>query len=94
MDTDKIINELLSIKTYLSSQAIEATEEDAREAFVEAQKTIDNTIVLLKEHERKPIEYKECANAMLKMWMENVVTDGEYYKIMDKLNMAHMVKKI
>lgn len=36
----------------------------------------------------KPIEYRDCANAMLRMWMDNVVTDGEYNRIMDKLN-AH-----
>lgn len=35
-----------------------------------------------------PIEYRDCANAMLRMWMDNVVTDGEYNCIMDKLN-AH-----
>lgn len=38
--------------------------------------------------EIKPIEYRDCANAMLKMWMDNVLTDGEYNRIMDKLN-AH-----
>ena len=38
--------------------------------------------------EIKPIEYRECADAMLKMWIDNVVTDGEYNRIMDKLN-AH-----
>ena len=32
------------------------------------------------------IDYQDCANAMLKMWMDNVVTDGEYNRIMDKLN--------
>ena len=36
--------------------------------------------------EVKPIDYRDCANAMLKMWIDNVVTDGEYYRIMDKLN--------
>jgi hypothetical protein len=35
--------------------------------------------------EIKPINYRDCSNAMLKMWMYNVVTDGEYYRIMDKL---------
>lgn len=34
----------------------------------------------------KPIGYRECSDAMLKMWMDNVLTDGEYYRIMDKLN--------
>ena len=38
--------------------------------------------------EVKPIDYRDCANAMLKMWMENMVTDGEYNRIMDKLNEA------
>jgi hypothetical protein len=36
--------------------------------------------------EIKPIGYRECSEAMLKMWMDNVLTDGEYYRIMDKLN--------
>ena len=36
--------------------------------------------------ETKLIGYQECANAMLKMWIDNVVTDGEYSRIMDKLN--------
>ena len=34
----------------------------------------------------KPICYRDCSNAMMKMWMDNVVTDGEYNRIMDKLN--------
>ena len=34
----------------------------------------------------KPIGYNDCSNAMMKMWMDNVVTDGEYNRIMDKLN--------
>ena len=36
--------------------------------------------------EIKPIDYQDCANAMMKMWMDNVLTDGEYNRIMDKLN--------
>ena len=35
------------------------------------------------------ISYLDCSNAMLKMWMDNVVTDGEYNRIMDKLNKKH-----
>ena len=38
--------------------------------------------------EQHEIGYSECANAMLKMWIDNVLTDGEYSRIMDKLN-AH-----
>ena len=40
------------------------------------------------EPEQHEIGYSECANAMLKMWIDNVLTDGEYSRIMDKLN-AH-----
>lgn len=36
--------------------------------------------------EAREIGYAECASAMLKMWIDNVLTDGEYNKIMDKLN--------
>ncbi len=32
------------------------------------------------------IGYYECDNALLKMWMDDVLTDGEYYRIADKLN--------
>ena len=32
------------------------------------------------------IGYDDCANALLKMWMDNVLTDGDYYRITDKLN--------
>ena len=44
------------------------------------------------QFETIPIDYYDCANAMLKMWMDNVVTDGEYYRIMDKL-IAYWGKK-
>lgn len=36
--------------------------------------------------EPQEIGYDQCANAMLKMWMDNVVTDREYNRIMNKLN--------
>ena len=42
--------------------------------------------------EIKPIDYQDCANAMMKMWIDNVLTDGEYNRIMDKLN-KHWGKK-
>lgn len=42
------------------------------------------------ELESKPepheIGYDDCSNALLKMWMDNVLTDGDYYRIADKLN--------
>ena len=45
---------------------------------------LDNT-----QHE---IGYFECGDALLKMWMDEVLTDGEYNRIMDRLN-AHETKK-
>ena len=42
--------------------------------------------------EVKQISYTDCANAMLMMWMDKVLTDGEYNRIMDKLN-EHEKKK-
>lgn len=42
--------------------------------------------------EQHEIGYSECANAMLKMWIDNVLTDGEYNRIMDKLN-AHWAER-
>ena len=45
-----------------------------------------NVLEQQSESEIKPIGYRECSNAMLKMWMDNVLTDGEYYRIMNKLN--------
>ena len=38
------------------------------------------------ESEPRPISYLDCSNAMLKMWMDNVLTDGEYNRIMEKLS--------
>lgn len=32
------------------------------------------------------IGYDECANALLKMWMDNVLSDWVYHRIIDKLN--------
>ena len=34
------------------------------------------------------ITYQNCSDALLKMWMDNVLTDAEYNRIMDKLNNA------
>ena len=39
----------------------------------------------------EPITYADCANAMMKMWIDNVLTDGEYNRIMDKLNAKYKV---
>ena len=44
------------------------------------------------QKETAEIGYQECANALLKMWMDNVLTDGEYSKIISKLN-AHLIER-
>jgi hypothetical protein len=38
--------------------------------------------------EVKEIGYAECASAMIKMWIDNVLTDCEYNRVMNRLN-AH-----
>ena len=42
--------------------------------------------------EPKEIGYTDCAYAMVRMWIDNVLTDGEYSRIMDKLN-AHWAER-
>ena len=37
-------------------------------------------------NEAKPIGYKECVDALLKMWMDDIITDAKYYEICNKLN--------
>lgn len=51
--------------------------------FIEQEERSRQRLFQDNEHE---IGYRECANALLKMWIDNVVTDGEYYRIIDKLN--------
>jgi len=63
----------------------------SREAAIDALDCINGVEEVLKalpsaQPEQHEIEYSECANAMLKMWIDNVLTDGEYSRIMDKLN--------
>lgn len=55
----------------------------------------DEIIKMLEKSEAqiKPISYTDCSNAMLKMWMDNVLTDGEYNRIMDKINAKHMAER-
>lgn len=49
----------------------------------------DGYTVLPSAQSKTEISYIDCSNAMLKMWMDNVLTDGEYNRIMDKLNTHH-----
>lgn len=78
-------------KRFQESEDLDVADWVCHRIFVQNMNDIDrNTIANLPsaqpKPELKPISYTECANAMLKMWMINVVTDGEYYRIMEKLN--------
>lgn len=68
------------IKTYNSGRGGQR-ERDAINHVISGIKKLPSA-----QPEIKPIEYRDCANAMLRMWIDNVVTDGEYNRIMDKLN--------
>lgn len=37
------------------------------------------------------IDRQYCENALLFLWMENVLTDGEYNRITDKLNKKSLI---
>ena len=78
MTTEESIELLYDIQT----DAVYNVLSDEKEALEMA----INVLKQQPESEIKPIGYRECSNAMLKMWMDNVLTDGEYYRIMDKLN--------
>ena len=32
------------------------------------------------------ITYKQCSDVLLKLWIDKIISDSEYYKIMDKIN--------
>lgn len=36
--------------------------------------------------EIRPVTHLDCQKALLKMWMDNVITDGEHRRIFDRLN--------
>lgn len=46
-----------------------------------------DVITLLKTQNQ--ITYRDCSDALLMLWMDNIITDGEYNRIMDRLNKAH-----
>ena len=54
---------------------------------------IDHLLKLKELEAPKEISYEDCANAMLKMWIDNVLTDYEYYKIMDGLNKQEIERR-
>jgi len=76
-----------------------AIDADALKDYIDAQEgrpfigcTIGEALKIMTDEqptiqpEPHEIGYDDCANALLKMWMDNVLTDGDYYRIADKLN--------
>jgi len=51
------------------------------------------TVYSVQPPEIKPISYHDCTNAMMRMWIDNVLTDGEYNRIMDKLNKYELERR-
>lgn len=55
-----------------------------------AQETIVDCIEMIKQIEPvleiRPYSYEYCVNAMIVMWMEDILTDDQYFGIMKKLN--------
>ena len=43
-------------------------------------------IAKAEDESQTEIGYQDCADALLKMWMDNILTDGEYNRIIDRLN--------
>ena len=39
--------------------------------------------------EAKPMSYADCSAALLQMWIDNILTDAEYYRLIAKLNKKH-----
>lgn len=70
MTRDAAIDELIFIKEYF------VTREESYEALNMAIKAL----------EPKEIGYTECAAALIKMWMDDTLSDGEYGEIMYRLN--------
>ena len=49
--------------------------------------------ILSVQPEVKPIDDRDCSCALLKMWIENVLTDSEYSRIQGKLNSSDFAKE-
>ncbi len=40
----------------------------------------------VEDESQTEIGYQDCADALLKMWMDNILTDAEFNRIIDRLN--------
>lgn len=57
-----------------------------KESFAVREESYEALDMGIKALEPKEIGYVECASALLKMWLDDILTDSEYGKIMYKLN--------
>lgn len=88
-EIDELIDELKHLQTYKLFEGDEQVLIDR-----------DDTIEIFAKHIRasaqpevKPIDYRDCSCALLKMWIENVLTDSEYRRIHGKLNSSDFAKE-
>ena len=76
---------IMAVKTgALSAATIFGRTDEGATAYYETVKAIK--ALPSAQLDPQEIGYWECSNALLKMWIDNVLTDGEYYRIADKLN--------
>ena len=71
LDREKVKGDLLAIKTYLNSQAIEAKDKIVRETFMESARNIDDAIALLKEQEARIFDWDELEDWGNAVWFED-----------------------
>ena len=82
-----LIERQAAIEDVKSWEAVDGREEHLQKDVIEWLKEFPSA-----QPEPHEIGYDDCANVLLKMWMDNVLTDGEYNRIMDKLN-AHWAER-
>lgn len=80
-DVVKFIRNNISLGTFMKR-----TVKTADEACWDLCDKLNYIPAIEEKPEPHEIGYDDCANALLKMWMDNVLTDGEYYRIANKLN--------
>ena len=72
--------------SYCQTYLFDPRDYDKKISLEDAAYAIEQLPSVQQEVNPADIDYYYCSNAMLKMWIDNVLTDGEYNKIMDKLN--------
>ena len=80
-----IVNHLQRIEESLDTGC------DYNQGFADGVAFSRRFVETLQPKQNNPIGYRECADAMLMMWMDDILTDGEYSSVMDKLNKSYKV---